>query len=99
MEKSRTVKKTRFIPPLKHQLLPHFKGGDNRVFFHSSFVVELWFMYFSNDQSLKFQEKKDKPVGKRAHSEKNTIYLPFKKSMIILNFKGGDNRVFLIVLS
>ena len=56
-------------------------------------------MYFSNDQSLKFQEKKDKPVGKRAHSEKNTIYLPFKKSMIILNFKGGDNRAFLIALS
>ena len=47
-------------------------------------------MYFSNDQSLKFQEKKDKPVGKRAHSEKNTIYLPFKKINDYNPFQRGE---------
>ena len=85
--------------PFKSKWLYSISKGEIIGFFSLFFRSRaLLYVFFERSES-KVSRKKGKTRWKKGAQWKNTIYLPFKKSMIILNFKGGDNRVFLIVLS
>ena len=68
-------------------ILLHFKGGDNQ-FFHYSFLVQLYFMYFLNDQSLIFQENIN--TLERGRTVKKARFMSRLVKKYYSPFQGGD---------